>query len=82
MFVSELRSLAEFCNYGGVLDDVLRDRLVSDINNVSMQRSLLAEKDLTFEKVHTIGFRVRDGSQQCLNSAKFCRSCCKYRGKS
>ena len=54
MFVSELRSLAEFCNYEAVLDDMLGDRMVCSINNTSIQRRLLSEQDLTFEKTHTL----------------------------
>ena len=45
-FVSELRSLAEFCNFGASLDDMLRDRLICDINS-KIQQKLLAEKKLT-----------------------------------
>lgn len=38
-FVSELRSLAEFCNFGASLDDMLRDRLICGINNSKIQQS-------------------------------------------
>ena len=37
-FVSELRSIAEFCNYGESLNDMLRDRLVCGINDSAIQR--------------------------------------------
>ncbi len=37
-FVSELRSLAEFCNYSITLDDMLQDRLVCGINEDRIQR--------------------------------------------
>ena len=33
MFVSELRSLPEFCNFGASLDDMLCERLICGINN-------------------------------------------------
>ena len=46
-FVSELRSLTEFCNFGTSLDDMLRDRLICGINNSKIQQKLLAEKKLT-----------------------------------
>ena len=49
-FVSELRSLSEFCNYGPTLDDMLRDRLVCGVNDDHIQRRLLAEEKLTFQK--------------------------------
>ena len=37
-FVSELRSLADFCNFGGVLEDMLCDRIVCGINDTAIQR--------------------------------------------
>ena len=49
-FVSQLRSLSKDCNFGDTLELMLRDRLVSGINNDRIQRRLLAEKDLTFVK--------------------------------
>ena len=49
-FVAELRSLAEFCNFGASLNDMLRDRIVCGINSSKIQQRLLAEKDLTLEK--------------------------------
>ena len=49
MFVSQLRSLAEHCNFGTSLQVMLWDRLVRGINNPHMQQQLLAKKDLTFE---------------------------------
>ena len=30
-FVAELRTLAEFCNYGETLNDMLRDRIVCGV---------------------------------------------------
>ena len=49
-YVSELRGLAQFCNFGEALDTMLRDRLVCGINDESIQRSLLAEASLTLKK--------------------------------
>lgn len=46
-FVSELSSLAEFCNFGTSLYDMLRERLICGINNSKLQQKLLAEKKLT-----------------------------------
>ena len=48
--MSELRSLVEFCNFGTALDDMLRDRLVCGINDSAIQRKLLSERNLTFDK--------------------------------
>ena len=49
-FVSELRLLSEFCNFGDSLDSMLRDRLVCGIQDENIQKRLLAEKRLTFAK--------------------------------
>ena len=49
-FVSELHSLAEFCNFGGTLDVMLRDRQVCGIRDEHIQHRLLSEENLTFKK--------------------------------
>ena len=54
MFVSQLRSLAEHCNFGPSLQAMLRDRLVCGINNPHMQQQLLAKKDLTFDSAFSL----------------------------
>ena len=49
-FVAELRSLAEICNFGASLEAMLRDRVVCGINDSAIQRRLLAEVPLSFDK--------------------------------
>ena len=49
-FVAELRKIAVYCEYGGGLKDMLRDRVVCGISNKDVQRRLLQEPDLTFDK--------------------------------
>ena len=49
-YVAELRKIAEFYDYGPVLSDMLRDRLVCGIHNKVIQRRLLQETALTFDK--------------------------------
>ena len=48
--MSELRSLAEHCNFESTLEDMLRDRIVCGINDHAIQQRLLGEEKLTFEK--------------------------------
>ena len=43
-------SLAEYCNYGTTLEDMLRDRLCGVRNEQIQKHLLLAEEDLTFTK--------------------------------
>ena len=49
-YVAALRSLAEFCEFKETLNDMLRDRLVCGVNDERIQRRLLAEPTLTFDK--------------------------------
>ena len=49
-YVAALRELSEYCNYGDRLHEMLRDRLVCGVNHDTIQRKLLAETDLTYEK--------------------------------
>ncbi len=49
-FVAKLRSLAEFCNFGASLNEMLRDRIVCGVNSGKLQQRLLAEKELTLVK--------------------------------
>ncbi len=50
VYVSELRLLAQFCNFGDSLQDMLRDRLVCGVNDDHIQRRLLLERTLTFDR--------------------------------
>ena len=52
-FVFELRKLAESCNFGAYLDDMLRDPLVCGVADERIQRHLLLESTLTLEKAYT-----------------------------
>ncbi|XP_065895806.1 uncharacterized protein [Dysidea avara] len=49
-YMAALRKLAEHCNYGHSLNEMLGDRLVCRIANPTIQKRLLAEPDLTLDK--------------------------------
>ena len=49
-YVAALRKLAEECEYGAMLDELLRDRFVSGINDGRILRRLLSESKLTYKK--------------------------------
>ncbi len=46
-YTSELRNLAQYCNFGDQLDATLRDCLVCGLRDEGLQRRLLAESTLT-----------------------------------
>ena len=56
VYVSKLRALAQYCNFGETLDSevILRDRIVCGINDQQMQKKLLAEKALSFDRAMEI----------------------------
>ncbi|KAJ8039789.1 hypothetical protein HOLleu_13900 [Holothuria leucospilota] len=62
-YVAELRALAEYCNYGTTLNDMLRDRLVCGINNDRIQRNLLSKSSLTFETALEIAIGLETASK-------------------
>ena len=63
VFISELRSLAENCNFGTTLNEMLRDRLVCGINDDSIQKRLLSEDPLSFEKAMKIAISLELASK-------------------
>ena len=57
-YVASLRQLAEHCGYGESLHEMLRDRLVCGVNHDGIQRKLLAEKNLTYDKAYELAVAV------------------------
>ena len=53
-YVAGLHKLAEHCNFGDTLDNMLRDRLVCGIANTAVQKRLLTEPEQTWTKAVTI----------------------------
>ena len=47
---AQLKQLTQYYEFGDILEQMLRDRLVCGIADVRMQRALLAEPQLTFTK--------------------------------
>ena len=65
-FVAELRSLAEFCNYGTSLDNMIRDRIVCGIMNSKIQQKLLSERSLTLARA----VEIAQGMETAAKNAK------------
>uniref|UniRef100_A0A1A8CXN4 Gypsy retrotransposon integrase-like protein 1 n=1 Tax=Nothobranchius kadleci TaxID=1051664 RepID=A0A1A8CXN4_NOTKA len=49
-FVTALYALAENCGYGALHDELIRDRLVVGLRDISLAERLQMDKDLTLEK--------------------------------
>ncbi|XP_026006850.1 synaptotagmin-14 isoform X3 [Astatotilapia calliptera] len=62
-YVAELRRLAQDCNYGNTLQQMLRDRIVCGIKEDRIQRRLLSEIDLTFDKALSIAVAMETANK-------------------
>nr|CAI5845225.1 unnamed protein product [Callosobruchus analis] len=69
-FVSRLKDLAKFCDFGSFLDDALRERLVCGVKTDAIKRRLLTEDGLNFERAYTIaiGMELAEGQLKCMGS--------------
>ena len=62
-FVAELRSLADFCNFGDTLEVMLRDRIVCGINDDAIQKRLLSESGLDYAKAVQTALNMETAAQ-------------------
>ena len=65
-FVAGLRRFSKHCQLGTTLEDMLRDRLVCGISDDRIQRLLLAERELTFEKAVEIATATEMASKNLI----------------
>lgn len=63
-YVAALRKLTEHCDFKDYLDEVLRDRLVCGLRSEVIQRKLLSEKDLTFQRAYELAHGLETASHQ------------------
>ena len=66
-FVAGLRRFSEHCLFGTTLEDMLRDQLICGISDDRIQRRLLAERELTFEKAVEIATATETASKNLIN---------------
>ena len=72
-YIADLKKLSEHCEFGAYLQDALRDRLVCGLNSESIQKRLLTETALTYQKAVEIAISmetVARESQQLSSSQK------------
>ena len=66
-FVAGLRRLSEHCQFRTTLKDMLRDRLVCGISDDRIQRRMLAERELSFEKAMEIATATEMASKNLIH---------------
>ena len=53
-FIAELRRLAQYCEYGAQLEDMLCDRLIVGVRDDDLRRKLMTQSDTGFQKAQEI----------------------------
>lgn len=65
-YVAALRELALHCEYGDKLTEMLTDRLVCGVNHKGIQRKLLAQEDLTYDKAYALALSVEASEKDAV----------------
>lgn len=65
-YMAELRKLTEYCDFGLVLNDTLRDRLVCGLLNEQIQKKLLTVADLNLTKAIEIAVAMETASKDAI----------------
>ena len=66
-YVAAFREIAEYCNYGISMSEMLRNRLVCGINHDGIQKKLLAEKELDFDKAYSVAVAIEVAERDTKN---------------
>ena len=64
-YLSALRVLSEFCEFGTELNTYLRDRFVCGINNSRMLQKLLSTTNLDLDKARTCALAIESATRDC-----------------
>ena len=63
-YSAALKKASERCEFKGFLEEALRDRFVCGLRNRNIQRKLLAEKDLTWDKAFEVAQAMESAERQ------------------
>ncbi|XP_069129175.1 uncharacterized protein [Argopecten irradians] len=65
-YIAEIRKLSEYCEFGATLADALRDRLVCGLKNENIQRKLLSEADLTYDRAVELSVAMETAAKDAI----------------
>lgn len=65
-YIVEIKSLSQNCEFGTFLDEALRDKLIFGVNSTKIQRRLINEKELKFDKACEIA-KMMEKTEENLN---------------
>ena len=70
MFINRLYRQAEYCQYGTLRDELLRDRLVVGVLDDSLSEKLQSEQNLTLDQAVQMARRHEAAKQSKLQSSR------------
>ena len=70
-FITRLRKLATYCEYGNNVNDEITDQVIHTCRSTKLQTRLLQEQDLTLEKVQNIGRIIELSIKQSKNIEEY-----------
>lgn len=53
-FLTNIKTLAEVCNFGSLKDSLIKDKIVSDILDLVLQERLLQARELTLNRAEQL----------------------------
>ena len=73
--MASLREIAKYCDYKDTLNMMLRDRLVCGVNHQGIQKRMLGEKELTYEKALEIALSIEAAEKDVKQFQKPTATC-------
>ncbi|XP_070386197.1 uncharacterized protein [Dermacentor albipictus] len=62
-FIVAIRQMAHNCNFGTMLDRMMRDRIVCGVRSKNVQKQLLAKKDLNLEEAEALALAAESAER-------------------
>ena len=69
-YIAQLKKLSIHCNFKASLNEKLRDRIVCGVRNTQIQKRLLSEKDLTYDKAVEISIVMEAAARDATEIAE------------
>lgn len=66
-FITDIKTLADVCNFGALQESLIRDKIVSGITDLSLQERLLQQPQLTLVRAEEICLAAEASKMQAKN---------------
>ena len=76
-YVAEIKNLTEYGEFGAMLEDSLRDRIICRLHNERIQEDLFTQEDLTFTNAVAKSVGKEMASKDRVELQEMCQMCTK-----